>query len=465
MKLTSGQRLICDRVINVFETGTIKGKYGAISIYKDGPHRIRQITYGRSQTTEYGNLRRLVDMYADAGGLYSIDLKPYVPLIGNTALVDNETFKDLLRRAGDEDPVMRATQDKFFDLVYFQPAEKWADSQGFTLPLSMLVIYDSFIHSGRILDFLRARFAEVPPSRGGDEKKWISQYADARHNWLSTHSRSDLRASSYRTRDLVREISRGNWDFSHLPMIANGTPVDDQGAGSKVALPAIPKVALDEPVPFLGQVESDAPAPEAETDAAEPAVPPSARFVFDPGQDRATTLRALGESVGVGEAVERLLAYRDRYRPTSNPRYWAVANFGLHSAKPRLFVFDCVAGVVSRHLCAHGRGSEGPADDGFAEIFSNKDGSNCTSLGIYHCDTTYYGGHGKSLYLDGLEATNSAARARHIVMHGADYVSPEFIRNSGRIGRSLGCPAIEMDEVETVIPKLMGGSLLIHYKP
>lgn len=465
MKLTSGQRLILERVINVFETGTIKGRYGAISIYSDGPHLIRQITYGRSQTTEYGNLRQLVDMYAKAGGIYSNDLKSYVPLIGNTALVDNEPFKDLLRRAGNEDPVMRATQDRFFDQVYFQPAEKWADANGFTLPLSMLVIYDSFIHSGRILDFLRSRFAEMPPARGGDEKKWISQYADVRHKWLSTHSRSDLRASSYRTRDLVREVARGNWDLSNLPVMANGTPVDDQGADSKVSVGAVPKVAADEPVPFLGELEDAAAGPASEADAAEPVLAPPPPVAFGPAQDRATTLRTLGESVGVSGAVERLLAYRDKYRPTSNPRYWAVVNFGLHSAKPRLFVFDCVAGVVSRHLCAHGRGSEGPADDGFAEVFSNKDGSNCTSLGIYHCDMTYHGNHGKSLYLDGLEATNSAARARHIVMHGATYVSPEVIQSTGRIGRSLGCPAIEMGDVEQVIPKLMGGSLLIHWKP
>ena len=45
---------------------------------------------------------------------------------------------------------MRQTQDAFFDKVYFQPAKAWADAHGFTLPLSMLVIFDSFIHSGQI---------------------------------------------------------------------------------------------------------------------------------------------------------------------------------------------------------------------------------------------------------------------------------------------------------------------------
>ena len=68
---------------------------------------------------------------------------------------------------------MQRIQDDFFDKRYFQPAMQWADTNEFTLPLSALVIYDSFIHSGSILDFLRKRFPEVPPAKGGNEKTWI----------------------------------------------------------------------------------------------------------------------------------------------------------------------------------------------------------------------------------------------------------------------------------------------------
>ena len=456
MKLTSEQRLICERVINVFETGTIKGKYGAISIYHDGPGEIRQITYGRSQTTEYGNLRQLVDMYASAGGTYSDDLKPYVKMIGNVALVDNDTFKTLLRRAGNEDPVMHATQDKFFDIAYFQPAVKWADANGFTLPLSMLVIYDSFIHSGEIFDFLRSRYPEPTPKKGGDEKTWILQYVDVRNKWLTTHSNPELPPTAYRTRDLLREIKRGNWDFSFLPIIANGTPVDDSAAPTPLKLPAMPKVAPDDLVPFLGEFE------DADLTTRIMAIGGErpADTVLAATLDRTSILRQLAASVGVTPAADRLIAYRDAYRPNSDPRYWAVVNFDLHSAKPRLFLFDCVVGALTKHLCAHGKGSD-PGHDGMADIFSNKDGSNCTSLGIYYCDVTYIGGHGKSLYLDGLEANNSNARRRHIVMHGAEYVAPT---QGSPIGRSLGCPAIEMSDVEKIIPALMGGSLLIHWK-
>lgn len=224
--LTPMQRLLCERVLNVFETGTPNGRYGAISIFADGPNLIRQVTYGRSQTTEYGKLGNLVQRYVAAGGAFSEALRSYVPLIGNTALVDDARFKDLLRWAGNEDPVMQRVQDVFFDERYFQPALDWAAANGFVEALSMLVIYDSFIHSGSILGLLRARFPEVPPARGGNEKIWITQYMAARHGWLSNHERADLRASAYRTRDLTREIGRGNWDLSKLPIIANGTPVD-----------------------------------------------------------------------------------------------------------------------------------------------------------------------------------------------------------------------------------------------
>ena len=82
MNLTTQQKRICEQVINVFETGSIEGDYGAIVIFADGPHGIRQVTYGRAQTTEYGNLEELVQMYVDGHGMFSEQLRPYLPKIG-----------------------------------------------------------------------------------------------------------------------------------------------------------------------------------------------------------------------------------------------------------------------------------------------------------------------------------------------------------------------------------------------
>lgn len=225
MNLTTQQKRICEQVINVFETGSIQGDYGAIVIFADGPHGIRQVTYGRAQTTEYGNLEELVQMYVDSHGMFSEQLWPYLPKIGVTPLINDNEFKRLLKDAGHKDPVMQQVQDAFFDKRYFQPAMDWADENGFTLPLSALVIYDSRIHSGSILPFLRKRFPEKSPAKGGKEKTWIEQYVDVRHNWLAHHDNEILRKTIYRTECFKREIARDNWDLSQLPIKAHGVDV------------------------------------------------------------------------------------------------------------------------------------------------------------------------------------------------------------------------------------------------
>jgi hypothetical protein len=162
--------------------------------------------------------------------------------------------------------------------------------------------------------------------------------------------------------------------------------------------------------------------------------------------------------------MERLIALRNERYPQSHPRHWGIVNFDLHSAKSRFFVFDVVSQTSTPYLAAHGKGSEGPTDDGFADVFSNKSGSNASSLGIYRCAETYQGHNGYSLRLDGLELTNSNARSRAIVVHGADYVSEEFTKKYGRIGRSDGCPALDHKHARTVIDQLKLGSMLLHWK-
>lgn len=164
-------------------------------------------------------------MYADAGGSYSDQLQPYIPKIGVTPLADDQQFKLLLRDAGRNDPVMRQVQDEFFDKRYFQPAMAWAADNGFTLPLSALVIYDSIIHSGSILGFLRKRFSEKPPAKGGSEKNWIAQDLDARQNWLATADNKVLHGTVYRTKCFKHEMDRENRDLEQLPITANGVEV------------------------------------------------------------------------------------------------------------------------------------------------------------------------------------------------------------------------------------------------
>lgn len=221
--LVSVKSLI-ESVVNVFETGTPEGDYSLVTIYPDGPGGRRQITYGRSQTTEYGNLPVLLRQYAAAGGRCSDSIAAKLPLLGTGKLLDDLDFLQTLRAAG-QDPIMQKCQDQFFDSVYWTPALTWAEAGAFTLPLSMLVIYDSFIQSGRILQTLRVQFAEAIPSRGGSERDWIEQYTQARHRWLLLHPRVELQKSAYRTRCFLEQIDRGNWQLNQLPIRANGVLV------------------------------------------------------------------------------------------------------------------------------------------------------------------------------------------------------------------------------------------------
>lgn len=194
-----------------------------------------------------------------------------------------------------------------------------------------------------------------------------------------------------------------------------------------------------------------------------------AEFLATLGKDAARSdeviLRELAKDARIVFPVEHLIELRNDRYPTSRPRYWAVVNFDLHSGSPRLFVLDVVDEQVFSYLCSHGIGSEGPTDDGFANVFSNVSGSNATSLGIYRCAETYHSSkNGYSMRLDGLEDTNSNARSRYIVMHGARYVSREFVEEYGRVGRSEGCPAVDHLHARKVIDQLKLGSLLIHWK-
>ncbi|HXT21183.1 MAG TPA: murein L,D-transpeptidase catalytic domain family protein, partial [Thermoanaerobaculia bacterium] len=102
----------------------------------------------------------------------------------------------------------------------------------------------------------------------------------------------------------------------------------------------------------------------------------------------------------------------------------------------------------------------------FARHFSNKDKSLQTSLGLFRTVGTYQGGNGYSLKLDGLEpGFNDKASSRAVVMHGAPYVSEDFAKAHGRIGRSWGCPALSQQVAPKVIDTIKGGTLLFSYYP
>lgn len=150
-----------------------------------------------------------------------------------------------------------------------------------------------------------------------------------------------------------------------------------------------------------------------------------------------------------------LRAWREAAPAIRNRRFLTIIDFGLHSSKPRMFLVDTRTGRHQALLVAHGRGSD-PDHDGWATRFSNVDGSKMSSLGAYVTGRIYFGKHGMSLRLDGLDPSNSHARERAIVIHGASYVSDD----RRVLGRSWGCPAIAPKYVKRLLPQLAGGSFL-----
>lgn len=194
------------------------------------------------------------------------------------------------------------------------------------------------------------------------------------------------------------------------------------------------KVATPEPLPVP-------PAPEPPVQAAAEPVAPV----------RADLPPLVAEALAALDLHQWRVPNRDRI---------GVVDFTLPSSQPRFHLVDVASGQIQRSwLVAHGSGSD-PSATGMLQHFSNEPGSNASSRGAYLTANEYFGKHGRSQRLIGLDATNYLALDRAIVIHGADYVDPAMIAARGRIGRSQGCFAVEPHEVATVMELLGEGRLI-----
>lgn len=159
--------------------------------------------------------------------------------------------------------------------------------------------------------------------------------------------------------------------------------------------------------------------------------------------------------VPVGQLKTALLYYDANLTKIKNTDYLSVIDFRQFSGNKRFYIINMKTGEVWNIRVAHGKGSD-PSHDGYAKTFSNVSGSNASSLGFYLTSTTYEGGHGYSLLLDGVSSTNSNVRSRAIVVHGADYVSEANVNQ----GRSWGCPAVAMENRTKLIDMIKNGSII-----
>ncbi|MDF1677695.1 MAG: murein L,D-transpeptidase catalytic domain family protein [Legionellaceae bacterium] len=140
-----------------------------------------------------------------------------------------------------------------------------------------------------------------------------------------------------------------------------------------------------------------------------------------------------------------------------------VIDYSKPSNEKRLWVFD----LRENRMLFHTYVSHGITSGTLlTNQFSNKYNSKASSLGVYRTDQSYYGRHGLSLRLTGLEqGFNDHASGRAVVMHSAWYVNEDFINKYGRPGRSWGCPAISREMKKPLINAIKDNALLVIYYP
>ena len=141
----------------------------------------------------------------------------------------------------------------------------------------------------------------------------------------------------------------------------------------------------------------------------------------------------------------------------------AVIDYAQPSTARRLWIFDLrQQRLLLNDLVAHGRMS----GENLATRFSNTQDSHQSSLGLFRAAESYSGKHGYSLRMDGLEpGVTDRARERAIVIHAASYVDPRLAKTQGRIGRSLGCPAVRPQVARMVVDQLKGGQFIFAWYP
>ncbi|KTD36052.1 hypothetical protein Lnau_1036 [Legionella nautarum] len=140
-----------------------------------------------------------------------------------------------------------------------------------------------------------------------------------------------------------------------------------------------------------------------------------------------------------------------------------IIDYSIPSSDKRLWVFD----LYSKKLLFHTYVSHGiKSGTLLSTSFSNKFNSKSSSIGVYQTEDTYYGRHGLSLKLDGLDrGFNDNASNRSVVMHGGWYVDESFIKKYGRAGRSWGCPALPENLTSDIINTIKDKSLFVSYYP
>ena len=140
---------------------------------------------------------------------------------------------------------------------------------------------------------------------------------------------------------------------------------------------------------------------------------------------------------------------------------FSIIDFTKDSSSKRFYTIDLEKmKIVYYTYVAHGKKS----GERMATSFSDAVESNKSSIGFYITGNTYNGGNGYSLILHGDEkGYNSNLAKRSVVVHAADYANEDYIARNGRMGRSLGCPALPENIYKQVIETIKEKTMIFAY--
>ena len=149
--------------------------------------------------------------------------------------------------------------------------------------------------------------------------------------------------------------------------------------------------------------------------------------------------------------VDKAIAIQKQYKVT-NDKYVVMVDFSKSIDEERLYIVNTkTAQIEITSIVSHGKNS----GKEYATDFSNVMESNKSSLGAYLTENTYYGIFGYSLYLKGLDKTNSLAKKRKIIFHSNKKMNTKW---------SHGCFSLPDKNTRKIINMIKGGCLVYAYK-
>ena len=145
----------------------------------------------------------------------------------------------------------------------------------------------------------------------------------------------------------------------------------------------------------------------------------------------------------------------------NNKELFSIIDFTKDCNSKRFYTIDLEKmKIVYYTYVAHGKKS----GERMATSFYDAVESNKSSIGFYITGNTYNGGNGYSLILNGDEkGYNSNLAKRSVVVHAADYANEDYIARNGRMGRSLGCPALPENIYKQVIETIKEKTMIFAY--